>query len=370
MKKYAHLTSAHRVGDTRILLKECQSLKKNGYDISLIAVHNKDEIVAGIPVIAVKKNKGRLSRYIKTAKSVYDKAVLNEIDICHFHDPELIPFCLLLRMKGKKVIYDVHEDLPKQILSKEWIPSIVRYPVACFFSFLEWFSSKYFFSAIVAATPKISKRFPLHKTSLVQNFPLKNELVREKITPYSERPLYIVYVGGIAKIRGICEVVSALGIIKNKSIKLQLAGRFESELLLHSCKALNGWNKVDYKGFLNREEVATLLDQSRLGLVIFYPEPNHIDAQPNKLFEYMSAGIPVIVSDFPLWRNIVEDADCGILVDPMDKNAIASAIEWLISNPEDAERMGQNGQEQIMKQYNWTHEEVTLLRLYQELEKL
>ncbi len=95
--------------------------------------------------------------------------------------------------------------------------------------------------------------------------------------------------------------------------------------------------------------------------------PNHVDAQPNKMFEYMSAGIPVIASDFPLWREIIEGCGCGICVDPLDPKKIAEAIDYLVDNPEIARRMGENGRKAVYDRYNWDVEEKKLLALYDSL---
>jgi glycosyltransferase involved in cell wall biosynthesis len=118
---------------------------------------------------------------------------------------------------------------------------------------------------------------------------------------------------------------------------------------------------------LDRNEVAKLLSTSTAGLVLFLPEPNHIESQPNKMFEYMSASIPVIASNFSLWRSIIEKNNCGICVDPMDSHEIAEAIDFLTWNPEDAKQMGKNGQAAIKRIYNWGIEEKKLLRLYENL---
>jgi len=100
------------------------------------------------------------------------------------------------------------------------------------------------------------------------------------------------------------------------------------------------------------------------GLVLYHPVPNHTDAQPNKLFEYMSAGIPVISSNFPLWKEIVEGHQCGICVDPLKPDEIAKAIQWILDNPEKAKKMGENGRRAVEEKYNHTVEEKKLLTLY------
>ena len=130
---------------------------------------------------------------------------------------------------------------------------------------------------------------------------------------------------------------------------------------------MRGWDRVEELGTLGRSEVAQLFGQVSAGLVIFLPEPNHVEAMPNKLFEYMSAGIPVIASDFPLWHGIVEGAGCGLLVDPLDPRAIAGAIEHLLTHPEEAEAMGRRGRQAVERWYNWENEESKLLQLYASL---
>ena len=100
---------------------------------------------------------------------------------------------------------------------------------------------------------------------------------------------------------------------------------------------------------------------------MFRPAPNNIEAQPNKLFEYMAAGIPVVASDFALWRAIVDDTGCGLLADPCDPNAIATAVAYLLSHDREAEAMGRRGREAVARRYNWSAEEPKLLHLYADL---
>ena len=107
--------------------------------------------------------------------------------------------------------------------------------------------------------------------------------------------------------------------------------------------------------------------RSIAGMILFHPEPNHVDAQPNKMFEYMSAGMPVIASNFPLWREIMEGSECGICVDPLNSEEIAKAIQFIIKHPAKAEQMGKNGRRALVDRYNWEMEEKKLLGFYKKV---
>lgn len=365
--KIVHLSSVHPAGDTRIFEKECQSLVQAGYQVSLIAKAAHDSVINGVKVCAIPESTNRLQRMSYIAMSVYKKALIEKGDIYHFHDPELIPVGLLLRLAGKKVIYDVHEDLPRQLLSKPWIPKWARFPISYIISMIEAITARLFLSAIIAATPTIARRFPVYKTATVRNYPKLDEFSCSESASYAKRPLNIVYVGGITRIRGVIENINAFEYVNHKNARLLLAGRFEDAELESQCRQLSGWKAVDYKGWLGRTELAHMLANSRIGLVLLHPIINYLDAYPVKLFEYMATGIPVIASDFPLWRKIVESSQCGFLVDPMKPKEIAKAIDWLLENQDEAEQMGKNGRNAVMGQYNWACEEGQLLELYRGL---
>ena len=367
--KIAQLTSVHPRHDIRIFVKQCSSLAKAGFSVHFIVADGKgNEEKNGVTIIDVGDNKGgRIRRMTQTVWRIYSKAVELDAQVYHFHDPELIPVGMILRMRGKKVIYDVHEDLPRQILSKSWIKMWLRYPVSWGAAFLEWFASRFFFSAIVGATPTITKRFPVKKAINVQNFPIIGELLIEKA--FNDRSLAIVYVGGLEKERGIKQIVNAISKVNNTQVRLKLAGFFRFKKFEQEISKEQGWDRVDFLGWLDRQQVSELLSEVRAGLVLFHPEPNHIDAQPNKLFEYMSAGLPVIASDFPLWRELIDGAGCGLLVDPLKPEEIAKAIDWLLDHPDEAEAMGKRGQKAVMETYNWAIEEQKLLNIYKGLIK-
>ncbi|MEW6273927.1 MAG: glycosyltransferase family 4 protein [Bacillota bacterium] len=367
MLKVVHLTSVHIPFDTRIFYKECRSLVGAGYAVTLIAPYNRDEEQEGVRIRAVPKPKGRRERMTRSVWQAYRAALAEKADVYHFHDPELIPVGLLLKLRGKRVVYDVHEDVPKQILSKEWIPRPLRRLVAGAAQVAEALAS-WAFDGIVAATPAIAKRFPPRKTVIVQNFPILNELVAPESTPYQKRPANIIYVGGITAIRGIREMVQAMSLEpESLNARLVLAGAFSPPSLEAEVRGLSGWERVEFVGWQNRASVARLLGEARAGLTVLYPRPNYLEAWPVKLFEYMSAGLPVIASDFPMWRKIVQGEQCGLLVDPLDPAAIAKAIQWILEHPEEAEAMGRRGQKAVFDRYNWDTEAEKLIALYRRL---
>ena len=364
-KKVCILTTAHSALDIRIFYKQAKTLANGGYDVTLVAQHEKDELVDRVKIIALPKPKNRLQRMLGLTQKVLQEAFKCKADIYHFHDPELLPIGLLLKRQGKRLIYDVHEDVPRQNLSKSYIPILFRKPISALIEALEDFSARRF-DGVITATPFINKRFLGlgAKAVNVNNYPIVSELSPTE-NQWKRKEKAVCYVGGIAEIRGAFEMVEAIGKI---GYKLFLGGEIESNIE-KKLKEMPGWQNVKTLGFLDRNAVKSTLSRSMGGLVLFHPEPNHIEAQPNKMFEYMSAGIPVIASNFPLWKEIVEGTKCGICVDPLNPKEIADAIRWIIEHRREAQAMGQNGRRSVVDKYNWERESKKLLMLYEELFK-
>ena len=364
--KITHLTSAHPRYDTRIFIKMCSSLAKNDdYEVSLVVAdgqgHENKNKVKIFDVGA--KTGGRISRMTTTVKNVYEKAKELDSDIYHLHDPELIFVGLKLKKHGKKVIFDSHEDVPKQLMAKHYLNSVTKKIASTIYKIYEKNSLKKF-DFIVAATPIIRDKFLSYgcKSIDVNNYPILEEFHEIDSKKVHNQ---IAYIGALYNTRGVKEIVQALEYLDG--VTLVLAGAFFSNKFEDEVKSLKAWKRVDFRGFVGRDEVNEILQTSVLGLVTLHPTPSYIESLPVKMFEYMSAGIPVIASDFEYWKIIVEGANCGICVNPLEPKSIASAIKEIIDNPVLAQSMAKNGKEAVLDKYNWTMEEKKLFEVYKGL---
>lgn len=367
--KICHLTSAHPRFDTRIFLKMCCSATIAGHDIALITADGcGEERKSDVSISDVGAPRTRLSRMTLAAFRVYRAARHCDADIYHFHDPELIPFAVLMSViHRKKVVFDWHEDVPKQLLTKPYFGWATAKLAAATFAIFEKFVCK-LFDALVVATPALQAKFSKSHASvtLVNNYPMQAELFAEHRNKSELAALSICYVGNIAGIRGIENVIEALDLLAVEAT-LKLAGKFETDDLRSRVQSAPGWRRVDELGFCDRAQVAHLMAESCAGIVTFLPAPNHIESQPNKLFEYMSAGLPVVASNFPLWEQLICDERCGVCVDPENPVEIAEAIEFLILNPREASEMGRRGRSAVVRQYNWDCEWQKLHQLYSKI---
>lgn len=363
-----HLTSTHRPFDTRVFQKECRSLAKAGYRVTLIVPHTEDLVVDGVQIRALPLPKSGKERLKKTTRLVYEAALKeNPQAIFHFHDAELLPFMIMLKRKGRKVIYDAHEDTPQQVKYQHWIPRWMRPPVSLFMHGLEAIGSK-MFDRLIAAEPIVAKRFGPRKTTTIHNYPLLSEFVEADEASYETRPMHAAYLGGISEVRGIREMIQATHALQTSfKSRLLLGGSFYPAALEDEVKSMPAWQSVDYHGWISREAISQHLNKVRVGLVILYPTQKYLDSYPTKLFEYMAAGLPVIASDFPQFRSLVEDIGCVIFVDPKDSQALADAMQWVFEHPKEAALMGQRGKEAIQDRFNWQTEGKRLLKVYEDL---
>jgi glycosyltransferase involved in cell wall biosynthesis len=365
--RIVHLTTLHPPLDVRIFEKECRTLAAAGHEVDLLAFRangQQDGIVFhSLGDHPARPGLGRLARRLATA---WRSARRVPADVYHLHDPELIPVAALLRLSGRSVVYDAHEETTREVVDMH-----PDRPVFGRFLSLVWRLAERIcgasVSAVVAATPSIARRFPRRKTVVVRNYPRSQDAEAFVGGPYEDRPPHIVYVGGLTEIRGARELVAAMARVSHPEVRLVVAGRIHSAELEAELRNAPGWEQVDFLGWLPRSGVAAVVREARVGVLPFLPVAGHGDALPNKLFEYMAAGLPVVASHFPLWREIVDGPRCGILVDPSDVGEIAGAIDRLLTDEREAAAMGARGRAAFESEYSWDGEAAKLLELYERL---
>jgi glycosyltransferase involved in cell wall biosynthesis len=362
--KIAHLTSVHPRNDTRIFLKQCRSLAAYGYDVTLIVADGKgNEFRDGVRIIDAGASNGRLDRALRASRRVVQRAIEIDATLYHLHDPELLPLGLMLKRRGKRVIFDSHEDIPQDILTKPYIPQGLRPLVSRSAATVERMICSRL-DGIIAATPFIRDNYRAMDIRCIDinNFPMLGELEAE--TGWDSKQNEVCYIGSMTAVRGIAEIVEAMVHVASGA-RLNLAGKLAGTDIEHKLQRSKGWDRVNALGQIDRPTVRLVLARSVAGLVTFKPGPNHLEAQPNKMFEYMAAGIPVIASNFPLWREIVEGNNCGLLVDPFNLMSISEAIDGLAGNLELARQMGESGRKAVVARYNWRTEEKKLFDFYE-----
>ncbi len=354
--KVCHLTSAHPQEDIRIFHKECASLAAAGYKTYQIACGTRYKKFGVRQVGIGEPATGRLKRMLGTSRKVYLVALKLDADVYHFHDPELLPYGLKLKRRGKTVIFDSHEDVPGQIMDKYWIPKLLRKLVSGMYRKYETHVVKRL-DAVVAATPHIAEKFKgrAKRVVTVNNYPKLDDVIFHD-SPFSGREAVVCYAGGIDENRG-------------EKIMKQAMKKVPGELIIAGDHAVEKQGNVSYVGRLDRPGVNELYGRSVAGLCILKPIENYFYSQPIKMYEYMAAGLPFVCSDFPGWRKVAEESGGGVLVDPEDNDAIRKAITELLTDREKAQEMGRSGRAYVTEYCTWAREEEKLLALYKELSK-
>lgn len=364
--KVCHLTSVHPAKDGRIFYKECTSLANAGYDVTLVAAGADDEVCNGVKIVGVPVTKpGRIHRMTKVGRDVYRKALEVDADIYHIHDPELLPFALKLKRRGKKVIFDSHEFVGEQIMTKEYIPGFLRGPISRVYKAVEGYICRRLDAVVEVCTLDGKDYFEgrCKRRVFITNAPIVE--ANSKIENSEPEEFSIVHVGGLTFDRGISYLAAAAA---NVGCKIVLVGEFSSPAfekeVSDKCSIL-----MDYKGVIPKEQVHELLCRCSVGTCTLLDKGQYskLDTLPTKVYDYMLAGLPVIMSDFSFLEEFNQQYRIGLCVRPNSAEDIAAAINYLKVHGDEARLMGENGRRAVMKEFNWAAQEKVLTELYSSL---
>jgi glycosyltransferase involved in cell wall biosynthesis len=364
--RVTHVAVIHDPLDTRIFRRECRTLAGAGWDVHLVVPGPPGQEIDGVRFHSVAADRVRPPLRRQWARQWRAARWAGRLrpSVFHLHEPHLIPLGLVLRLAGARVIYDVHEDYRGHALSKHFRQPVRGRLKALVWKVLEGLARRAF-DRVVCASPLLAERFPAGPTEVIGNFPRPDEIPLAEAVPYRERPTPLLYVGVMREIRALAETLQALELVPDDlDCRLRMIGSFRPPELIETARR----GRIELVPWRPFSEVGHELLAARVGLVLLYPLPNHQDpARSRKLFEYMAAGVPVIASDLPRWRELVHGLRCGLVVDPRDPEAIAGAIERLLRDPEEAEAMGRRGRAAVESTFNWDAEARRLLDLYRGL---
>lgn len=371
--KVLHLGYGHSIYDPRIMLKECVSLAKNGYEVAYFSSEKIDgaidKTLYGVKLKTIPKRvKIKNISFILYLLDLYRLALKYNADVYHIHEATLLPVALKLKKRGKKVIYDSHENKTVEILgdySIRYNKTIAKI-VSILFGYYEVYVLKKL-DIIITVANVVVDRFKEKgiKSIIIRNYPIIDELAN--IVKKDHKGINVCYIGGLTQTRGITKLVNS---IAKTDAKLLLAGKYSSVQYEKEINSLQGYKQTQYYGYVDRKIIKEILSISDVGMatLLFVGQYNVADGLGIKVYEYMAASIPVIISDFPYAREILGSEKCGIFVDPENEDQIAKAINYISNNYNEATEMGINGRKAILNKYNWQSQEKILLDLYKSLD--
>ena len=360
-----HISSVGNPLDGRVFFKQCCSLKSMGYSVTYISKFSTSGIVekSGIEWIPLSSSKFRIVRmfWVSFVQVLY-YSLKTKACIYHFHEPEIIPAMIILKLLNKRVVYEIHENYEGSISTKPYIPNkILRILIAKVYTRIENLCIK-MFDGFILARPDLTEKIPSdqHK-QIICNFPIYKNVPKKKY--YSKIKTDVIYVGQITKIRGILELIQAFDFLDN--IQLQLLGWFENQLFKDKCYSLPSWEKVRYLGICNANQVTNYINNADIGIVNFLPHPNHMTTLATKPFEYMMCGLPMILPDFPYWKRFFSNS--AIYADPCNPESIANSIKKLSFNKNLMKKMGYENSKKIKDKYRWDIEFKKIPKFYEDI---
>lgn len=360
--KICHMSSVRESHDLVMFQRECVFLAKAGFDVYLVAKgeSREDQGVHVIGVGAVPES--RLKRILTFSRRIYEAALAVDADLYQVHDPELLPYALRLKKRGKRVVFDSHELYTVLLRSKHYLRCARQ--VAWAYGVFERYVMRRIDAVIFVGTRDGKDPFAgvSRRTVMVANYAMKDELYG-RYRPVEKQGDAMCFVGIMTPDRGAENMVEAA---EKSGVKLILVGDFQPEEYGRHIKAMPGYRYVDFRGILDREHVFDVYQEATIGMCVIPNggQYNICDTFNMKVYDYMAMGLPVVLSDSAYARRVMEKYPFGVLVDPADTDGIARAVRDLVEHPDKAARMGQAGRRAVAEEFNWESQIRKMEELY------
>lgn len=376
--KICHITTMHRVFDTRIFKKECVSLVKAGYDVTLIAAHDREEIVEGVRIVPVLKHRNFWERIVTAPKDAIRIAKTIDADLYHFHDPELVPYMANFAKKtGRKVVWDAHENYRDTIKNFNSLKiQIVSSIGAIFFNMLEMYVAQRNFTGVVTITDKMAEKYKKKniKTCVLGNYAdIEKFEYKGNQSQLTARPS-LISSGTQFRARSVVEIAQSYAYIKKElnNAKIIFCGRFSENGLQDEISAILRMENEESKEIQGEVTFDYLINKAIprawVGTVLFdISDPNNRNGLPNRFFECWANGLPVIATRDTQVAKLVKEVNGGVVIDNNSPQAIASAFISIVQSRGVRDEMSVNAFRAVREKYNWNVNFLDLLLFYNEI---
>lgn len=367
--KIAHLTPMRDPFSARTFAQSKGSVR-DGFEVVIVAPHDRDESRDNVRIRALPTARNRLDRITRICLLCTQRALAERPDIYHLHDPDLVPWGLLLRLLGKRVIYDVHEDYITAAVVRHWLPGWAQPLLAAWVRLLNAVANRAF--VILIAERYYRRSFPNAVDML--NYAKLDEyegLAGIKHDPAARGRIRLLYAGSITESRGAHHHLRLLEHLP-ASAELLLIGQCSvsslARTLAEHTSADPRFRFVFDPNWLAKERIIEAYHETWTAGLALFPDTSHYrEKELTKFYEYMAAGLPIVCSNFPTWRDLIERQELGFCVDPKDPAAAVAAIRWLAEHPEAAQAMGERGRRLVQERFNWDSQMQILNDLYRRM---
>ncbi|MFC7213498.1 glycosyltransferase family 4 protein [Saliphagus sp. GCM10025334] len=363
-----HLTTAHTPLDTRIFDKEAKSLAEYGFDIGIMAHNTPNNEKHQLSFYDLGTPSTRIDRW-KSVLQVARKAKELDASIYHFHDPELIPVGLYLsKITDSAIIYDVHEDYGHIVSMREWIPNVVTPFLSRGVPQIERYAASQF-DAVVTVSEWIAEPFVgiNDNVCIAHNFPKVDSQPPRTKSIERNSEYVLCYVGGLVDVRGIYRMLRVLKVLVERGIDIELwaigswkpdANKAQAKQFIQEHELTS---RVVFPGYLDHDEMFQHLYSADVGLALLDVQ-HYQKGVPTKLFEYLYAGLPIVVTPIDAIGKYMPEKYCHIA--PQDDIMVtADTVETALKTDYDDHEM----RSLVEEKYSWEAESKSLISLYNRL---